>query len=286
MSNIKNSNQLLIKIYKREINTEVLYNAMQKMQNNSIIQQTKSIKKEEFLEKMNNLKEKVEIKVNVEKYETIQENLNESLKIMKELNKNFKELKKNSINIEVQVKNEDIKIDKADINILNVKNKYYQDNKVMDEILEEKYDKIKDINEKILENKQSLNKSILDIEWLQPFLDFMNNHSTILLTIGSGLVMGGMWYMNNVGFINIGSLLTRLGIQIFSPTAQNSQNLSAPSITLSSETPRVNQIGTVTGGVNDATEIGRGFFRQLGEKVLKLIDALIVKIESKQQKYK
>lgn len=86
--------------------------------------------------------------------------------------------------------------------------------------------------------------------------------------------------MNNVGYINIGSLLTRLGIQIFSPAASTISN-SAPSITLSSEgSSRVNQIN------NDATEIGRGFFRQLGEKVLKLIDALIIKLESKQQKYK
>lgn len=271
---------LIIKMYKRNINTEVLYNAMQKMQNNPIIQQTQSIQNEEFLEKMEKLKEKIEIKSNTKSYETIQENINESLKIMKELNSNFKKIKEKSLNIDIKIQNEDKKIDKIDIDILNVKNKYYQDNKIIDEMLVEKYDKVKDINEKILENRHSIKKSIFDIEWLQPFLDFMHNHSTLLLTIGSGLVMGGMWYMNNVGYINIGSLLTRLGIQIFSPAASTISN-SAPSITLSSEgSSRVNQIN------NDATEIGRGFFRQLGEKVLKLIDALIIKLESKQQKYK
>lgn len=65
------------------------------------------------------------------------------------------------------------------------------------------------------------------------YLDFMHNHSTLVLTIGSGLVIGGMWYMNNVGAINIGSLLTRLGIQIFSGNSvQNSVNTGSGGIIL------------------------------------------------------
>lgn len=155
---------LIIKMYKRNINTEVLYNAMQKMQNNPIIQQTQSIQNEEFLEKMEKLKEKIEIKSNTKSYETIQENINESLKIMKELNSNFKKIKEKSLNIDIKIQNEDKKIDKIDIDILNVKNKYYQDNKIIDEMLVEKYDKVKDINEKILENRHSIKKSIFDIE--------------------------------------------------------------------------------------------------------------------------
>ena len=115
----------------------------------------------------------------------------------------------------------------------------------------------------------------------------MHNHSTLVLTIGSGLVMGGMWYMNNIGYINIGSLLTRLGIQIFSGTsAQNSGSITIPGFSPSESTGNIHRNQVVEGNNNEASEIGRGFFRQLGEKVLKLIDALIVKMESKQQKYK
>jgi uncharacterized protein YqgV (UPF0045/DUF77 family) len=283
MSNKKNI--LLIKIHKREINTDVLYNAMQKIQNNPIMQQGKSIKKEDFIEKMAKLKEKIEIKNETKSYETIQENLNESLRIMKELNANFKILKEKSLNIDIKVEEKLDTIDKINIDKLNINNKGLQDIKIIDKKLNNNYIDLEQVDQEAIKISKNIKKGIFDIEWLQPFLDFMHNHSTLVLTIGSGLVMGGMWYMNNVGYINIGNLLTRLGIQIFSPTAQNNPN-SAPSIALSSETPRVNPIGTVAGESNDASSIGRGFFRQLGEKVLKLIEALIVKLESKQQKYK
>lgn len=91
---------------------------MQKLQSNPLMQ-TKSIKKEEFLEKMAKLKEKAEIKVHSEKYETIQENLNESIKIMKELNANFKNIKENSINIEIKVEKEDVLIQENSLDTLN-----------------------------------------------------------------------------------------------------------------------------------------------------------------------
>lgn len=280
---------LIIRIFKRKINTEILYNAMQKMENNAILQQGKNIKKEDFIEKMNKLKEKIEIKNETKSYETIQENLNESLRIMKELNTNIKKLKEKSINIEVKIEEKLDTIDKINVEKLNINNKGLQDIKIINKKLEKNDTDFEQVDIENIKISENAKKSILDIEWLQPFLDFMHNHSTLVLTIGSGIVMGGMWYMNNIGYINIGSLLTRLGIQISSPTAPN----SAPSINLSSlssgdtgYTPRVNQTGTVATETNDASSIGRGFFRQLGEKVLKLIDALIIKLESKQQKYK
>lgn len=276
---------ILIKIYKRNINTDVLYNAMQKIQNNTILQQAKSIKKEEMLEKMAKLKEKVEIKKDIKSYETIQENLNESLRIMKELNKNFKNIKEKSINIEIKVEDTQNIIKQDKIDNLNNNINYNKDVKANLEITINNKNQILENNETIDITSSKLNKSIFDIDWLQPFLDFMHNHSTLVLTIGSGLVMGGMWYMNNIGYINIGSLLTRLGISIFAPnSSQNSGSITMPG----SSNSGIITIPSVSnsGNTPNSEEIGRGFFRQLGEKVLKLIDALIVKLESKQQKYK
>jgi uncharacterized protein YqgV (UPF0045/DUF77 family) len=286
-NSINNYLKGMLKVYKRNINTEALYNLMERINNNKTLQKaTKNVSKEEFLEKMNKLKEKAEVKIETKSYETIQENLNESLRVMKELNAIFEKIKEKSMKIDIKIEKEQELIQENKLDTLNKGLKNIRELTVdQNNILKGDNTLIKDAEE--FKNSASfIRKSILDVEWLQPFLDFMHNHSTLVLTIGSGLVMGGMWYMNNVGYINIGSLLTRLGIQIFSPAAQNSPQMSAPSITLSSETPRVNSIGTVAGESNEASSIGRGFFRQLGEKVLKLIDALIVKLESKQQKYK
>lgn len=85
--------------------------------------------------------------------------------------------------------------------------------------------------------------------------------------------MGGIWYLNNVGIINIGSLLTRLGIQIFTGNGNNNQNnVQPPPITLPT--------------TSNESEIGRGFFRQLGQKVLTLLDVFIENLKNKKQKYK
>ncbi len=78
--------------------------------------------------------------------------------------------------------------------------------------------------------------------------------------------------MNNVGMINIGSLLTRLGLQIFS----NPTNQQTPIVITSGTSENIGRTG----------DISRSFFRELGAKVLKLIDVLIAKMESKSQKYK
>lgn len=151
--------------YTRQINTDKMYELMEKMaQNNTLQKAHKSVSNDEFLEKMQKLKEKVEIKTEFKKYDTIKENLSESLNTMKELRENFKILKEKSAKIDIKVKNEDQKIDKTNIDILNEKNKIYQDNKVIDQMLEEKYDKVKEINEKIIENRLNVKKSIFDIE--------------------------------------------------------------------------------------------------------------------------
>lgn len=66
-------------IIKRKIG--LLAEVIERMTSNKILQEArKSVKNENYMEKVNKLKEKVKIKVNSEKYETIQENFNEKYK--------------------------------------------------------------------------------------------------------------------------------------------------------------------------------------------------------------
>lgn len=82
--------------------------------------------------------------------------------------------------------------------------------------------------------------------------------------------------MNSVGIINIGSLLAKLGITIFSGnSSQNSNMLTRPI-----------EITQPISQNQSNNEIGRGFFRQLGQKVLELIDIYIERMKDKRQNYK
>jgi hypothetical protein len=83
--------------------------------------------------------------------------------------------------------------------------------------------------------------------------------------------MGGMWYMNNIGYLNIGSLLSRLGITIWAGKTGATIERGLENVVAKS---------------NENNNITRGFFRQLGERVLEIIDIYIEKMKEKRQKYK
>ena len=69
---------------------------------------------------------------------------------------------------------------------------------------------------KIINNwLNKIQKNQKELEIIKRMVIIMN-YSTLVLTKESGLVMVGMLYMNNIG-----SLLTRLGIQIFSGSTGN-----------------------------------------------------------------
>lgn len=149
----------------RKINTGLLAEAMQRMESNKILKEaSKSVKNEDYMEKMNKLKEKVEMKVNIKKHETIQENLNESLSIMKELNANFKNIKDKSLNIEVKIEDTRDIIKKDKIENLNIENKYHQqDIKNVDNIKKNDIQYLEDINQ-IDNTINNSKKSILEVE--------------------------------------------------------------------------------------------------------------------------
>lgn len=79
-------------------------------------------------------------------------------------------------------------------------------------------------------------------------------------------------------YINIGALLTRLGIRIF---ANNNSNQIPQTVNTS---PIV--INNIIPSGNTNRSIGQGFFRQLGVKVLELLEVFIENMKNKKQKYK
>jgi hypothetical protein len=87
-----------------------------------------------------------------------------------------------------------------------------------------------------------------------------------------------MWYINSRG-INVGAILSNLGLNIYSnlwgkdslvPSNISTTNLELP---LSEPINNQNIIST------------HGFFRQLGKKLLEMLDLYIEKMKDKRQKY-
>lgn len=274
----------LNKNFKREINNEYLRKTLKEL----LSQNTNTNLDQDIKDKLINLNNISNIpKKETVVYEDIIKNLEESEKMLNLVKDNLKIAKKQSLDITLELKNnikdiQEVKVDELnkglnnvrDLNDLNTKSKL---NKTTIE------DNISQYDPNISKIKSN---NIFDIEWLQPFIDFIHNHSSLVLTIGGGLIMGGMWYMNNVGYINIGSMLTRLGITIFSENVNNQNsnlqqsNLSNSNIELPSSMEVSNRLNTLE------SQVSHGFFRQLGKKVLEILDVYIEKMKNKKQGYK
>lgn len=275
--NYKKSYIALNKIIKRNINTTVLKDVLSNLAIDKNFYNLKGkINNSDLTNHYNKLFEK-NIKVDKKEfdYTNIEQNLKESEQLLNKVSEEFNKVKGNTQTIDIEVKEVNIKSNKMSIDNLNDLNKTNQKSIEINNLQKiNQEDSIEKVNN-VCTMESSYKKSILEIDWLQPFLDFMNNHSTLMLTISSGLIMGGMWYLNNVGYINIGSLLTRLGIRIF---ANNNNSNQIP------QTVNTNTINNVSGNTERA--IGQGFFRQLGVKVLELLEVFIENMKNKKQNYK
>lgn len=268
---------LLINIYKRNINTETLQKLMQNIIENKTLSTVETtVKNKDFIEKIEKLKDKTEIKVDTEQFESIHENLNQSLNIIKELRVNFRNIKENSSKIELKIDEKNAVLESNNLDTLNNQYENIREiSTVNNTILNEKNLNLEnDLN--FLEKISNTKKSIFDVSWLQPFFDFYNNNSTLVLTIGSGIVLGGIWYMNNIGMINIGSLLTRLGINLLNNVNRESAPVTQP-ITIINQQPSLPE---------NNRRITNGFFRELGKKVLELMDVFIDNLKKNKIKYK
>lgn len=272
-----NYNKNINIIFKRHINNDRLkdflfdlsidrkyYNIKGKVNNDDLINS---------INKLNDKKNVIIDKTELD-FSNIEQNLKESERLLNTIEKEFSKIKGNNNKIDIEVKEVKIKSDNINIKDLNNQNNLNQDFIKKQEILNQDNTIIQenlDYSNKITSN---INKSIWDISWLEPFMNFMKVNSSLILTIGGGIIIGGMWYFNNMGYINIGSLLTRLGIRLFANTPQIQP------------TTNTIEIRNVPVQPNTANEIGHGFFRQLGVKVLELIDIFIEKMKDKRQKYK
>lgn len=266
---------ILLKTYKRYINTKVLREALIDMTASSISNRTTSLKQDIF--RLETLEVKAETTVNNNIiHEDILTNILESEKILENLRKDLDLIKKTQLNLNIKVENADILQKENIINNLNDKVGYYQAEEThvisstnMDSRLLNRLNNT-DI---IISNT---NKSIWDVSWLQPFFDFMHNHSTLVFTVGGGMLLGGMLYLNSFGIINIGSLVTRLGLNLFgTSTSTVSQPINSNPININIQNPE-----------NNVRQISSGFFKELGKKLLEVIDLYIEKLKDGRIKYK
>lgn len=266
--------KFLLKTYKRYINTKVLREALLDMTSSSASNKSEKIKEE--LLKLDTIEAKIVEKPDNKVYEDILQNIQESKNLLKSVRENLFLSRKNELNLNIKVEEVDVLTEKKVIINLNDKVSYLKDEQhFMGDIINNNADTINNMqkNGEIISN---MNKSIWNISWLEPFFNFMHNHSTLVFTVGSGMLLGGILYLNSFGYINIGSLLTRIGINLFNTTTNTTQ---VPNTNL-------NPIHiTIENTANNAREISSGFFRELGKKLLVVIDIYIEKLKDKRQKY-
>lgn len=266
---------VLNKMFIRNINNEYLKKALNDLmeikpdlKNDKIFNQSiKRIELDDTLKE--DLKEANEI------YQDVLKNLKESEDLLKITREHLKIVKERTLNLNIEIQDVTSASNKLKIDNLNIDNKYHQkDINIMNNIKQNDIDHLKNIEENI-NISSNIKKSIWDISWLEPFINFIHNHSSLILTIGGGLIVGGAWYFNNIGYINIGSILSRLGINIFTNA---NQLTSIPSFNTAERSNKPLH--------SSSSEITHGFFRQLGIKVLELLDVIIEKMKDKRLKYK
>lgn len=264
----------LLKIYKRNINTKVLREALFDMATSSGSNKSENIKEELF--KLDTIEAKTIEKPDNKVYEDILQNIQESENLLDVVREKLVLAKKNELNLNIKVEEVDVSTDKKVIVNLNDKIEFFKDKRIFSETkVNDNGSIINTINERneLISNTK---KNIYDINWLQPFFDFMHNHSTLVFTVGSGILLGGILYLNSFGYINIGSLLTRIGINLFNTDTNLPQSSST----------NVNPIHiTIENTGNNTREVASGFFRELGKKLLVVIDLYIEKLKDKRQKY-
>lgn len=265
---------ILLKTYKRYINTKVLREALVDMNISSASNKLENIKDNLF--KLETIEVKTETKPDTTVYEDVLQNIRESENYLEIVRENLVLTKKNQLNLEIKVVEVKDLNGKEVINNLNDKTVFFRDEKsLLENVPKDNVDTINFMN-KNNEIIVNTNKSIWDISWLQPFFDFMHNHSTLVFTVGGGMLLGGMLFLTNFGYINIGSLVARLGLNLFNTSLpQQVSNPLPPSINITVENPQ-----------NNVREISSGFFRELGKKLLVVIDLYIEKLKDNRLKYK
>lgn len=271
-------NKLNIKTFKRLINNEHLKATLIDMsQNRKFNIEGKS--KVEVNEALSKLELKQNMKQDPIMYDDIIKNLQESEFYLNNVKDKLKIAKEKHLNITIELKDNEKNIKNIKLDGLNKELKNIRDINTDDEIILNNSKIITDKMEIYQEKISNVKKGLFDFEWLNVIIDFMKSHSSLILTISSGLIIGGMWYVNSRG-IDLGAMLGRLGLSIYSNFSGNTMshsNISNTNIELPSSVSSTTQ--------NQVAVTAHGFFRQLGVKILEILDIYIEKMKDKRQKY-
>lgn len=271
-------NKLNIITFKRYINNEHLIATLKDMsQNRKFNIEGKSNTN------INDALDKIEIKTIYKQdpyiYDDIVENLKESELLLGNIKNKLKLAKEKSLDITLDVDN--INKDVKNVKILNLNNKkdFYKDNNSNLELNKQDNLGLEANNENIQNTIFNVKKGIFDFDWFHTFIDFMKSNSSLILTISSGLIIGSMWYVNSRG-IDVGAMLGRLGLNIYS-------NLSGSSVSHSniSNTNLELPLSATTTHNHQVAVTAHGFFKQLGSKILEILEIYIEKMKDKRQKY-
>jgi hypothetical protein len=165
MNNKTNINLLLIKIYKRKINTSVLKNLLLDLATDKEFFNIKGkVKVDDLTNASNNLNNKIVIDKKEIDYTKIEENLKESERLLNDIQSKFEKIKGNNHKMDIEIK--EIKIKSDDINIENLNN----NNKLNQNYIKEqniiKQDNIlnQESIESVQKNASTIRKSIYDVE--------------------------------------------------------------------------------------------------------------------------
>lgn len=272
----------LLKTYKRYINTKVLREALIDMTASSATSKSERLK--EDILRLDTMQVKREtIEKNNQVHEDILTNIQESENLLRNVREDLALVKKTQLNLNIKVEQVEKLKEKRIINNLNEKTEYFKEDLNTEQLVSQdiiSYSNNVEKGSNIINNNI---KSIWDISWLQPFTDFMHNHSTLVFTIGGGVLLGGILFLSNFGPINIGSLLARIGINLFGA----SSSVTTP---LNNSSPihiTIENSGTgLSNSENNNRQISSGFFKELGKKLLEMIDLYIEKLKDGRTKYK
>lgn len=270
----------LLKTYKRYINTKVLREALSDMTASSTTSKSQKLKEDIF--RLDTMQAKTEtIEKNNQVHEDILTNIQESENLLRNLREDLDLIKKTQLNLNIKVeKVETIHTEKI-IDNLNDKTQYFSEKRNFMEINVEDALNFTSNDNTSINLANNIRKSVFDISWLQPFADFMHNHSTLVFTVGGGMLLGGILFLSNFGPINIGSLLARIGISLFGASSNSSivQPVNSNPIHITIESSNISP-------ENNTRQISSGFFKELGKKLLEMIDLYIEKLKDGRTKYK
>lgn len=199
---------------------------------------------------------------------------NDWSKIFEMQRESFALLKDWSANLKINNKILQTKIEISNEFIIN--EKIIQENSVdiLDNLSILKDKELKSLNHDLYNSINNINdlKSTTNInigEWFNYIANVFTGNIPLVVTIGTSIMVGG-FYLFNENYLNLSSILGRLGITAFQNVIRTENQVQIPV--------------TIPNSIN-TNIIKSTFFKSLGERVLKLLDTLIERLVKGPKKY-